>query len=485
MLAVKNSILRNMFSYTPVVLLSAGSQFASVVVFTHLIAADAYGRYALVMALVQVVDILVFGWLRAGEMRFYEAALVRDELAKLYAGTQLVLASACLVLMLVGVPLALWVVPDQALSLALSSGILLLVVRAAAQQAMVRLRMQGDVIRFSLFEILRSLLCLAIPVILALVFDIAEQSLLLGMAGVTLAVLPFTLRTAWVRFNPRMFDRSMLRDCWTFSYPAILGSLLADLVILSDRYLIGLFEDAAAVGVFSAATSIARQSIALLFSVTLLANYPLLIQASERDGRNAARDRLRDNFAALLALCIPATVGVALTARHLTAICLGAEFQEAGGMIPWIVVATFITGVKVHAVDHIFHLEKRTMLLLMVNIPITLGNIVLTAALVPYWGTSGAILASLVAALTGLAATIAVGSRLMILPVPVDTLWRTLLSTAFMAAALTGVTYPETPAGLGTMVATGAVVYTSAGILLNLLGCRSMLVDLIRSAVRP
>ncbi|HYD66569.1 lipopolysaccharide biosynthesis protein, partial [Azospirillum sp.] len=193
----------------------------------------------------------------------------------------------------------------------------------------------------------------------------------------------------------------------------------------------------------------------------------------EREGVESARRRLRENFAIVLALCVPATVGLALTAEHVAVACLGEEYRAAGALMPWLAVAAFLSGVKIHVYDHVFHLKQRTGLLLLLNVPIAVLNVGLNLLLVPSWGIAGAMTAMLASYAGGLVLTICAATWLMPVPVPVDTVWRSLLAAGAMAVALILPAFPLTPAGLAAMVATGVAVYAVVGFALNLLGCRT------------
>jgi len=480
----KANLLGKMLSYSPAVIFSALLQFVTVIVFTHLIDAEAYGRYAIVMVTVQFLDVMLFAWLRIGEMRFHEAKVLEGGKSDFYGNTQIVLVGLNALILCIGIPAALYLVPDEALGAAMVSGLFLLVLKAGVSQLLVRHRLHGQSVRYSLVEIGRSLFSLIVPVVLVVVFGMRDQALLLGAALVFGVILLADLLSATVRFAWRNFDWSSTGTCLRFGVPAVLSVMLADLVALSDRYVIGFFWGEGTVGIYAVASNIARQSIALLFSVTLVVAYPLLMQAMEREGAEQARLRLRDNFAVVLALCIPATVGLALTAEHVTVVCLGEEYRAAGDLIPWMAVAAFISGTKLHVYDHVFHLTKRTGKLLLLNVPIAMLNLVLNLVLVPVGGMQGAIAATLASYAFGLVLTIFVATRLMPVPVPFDAVWRILVGAGAMALVLLVPTYPQTPTGLAVMVAAGMAVYALVGLLLDLLGSRRITVTVMGRLLR-
>lgn len=65
---------RYLLGYLPVQVAQALVGFGSVAVFTRLLPADDYGRYALVIAAMSLTHILVFTWLEAAVARFHARA---------------------------------------------------------------------------------------------------------------------------------------------------------------------------------------------------------------------------------------------------------------------------------------------------------------------------------------------------------------------------------------------------------------------------
>lgn len=468
------TLLGKTLSYAPAVVVPAALQFLTVAVFTHLMGAEAFGRYALVMVSVQIIDIVAFAWLRSGEMRFHQARVIAGSAERLFADTQILLLGLALAILGGGIPAVLGLIPDRALALAMVSGLVFLVLRAALLQALNRHRLAGAAMRYGLIEIGRAVLSFAVAVVLATVLGLEEQALLVGGVVVLAVLLIADLSSVAVRLTGLSVDPATARTLFAFGLPATLAILLADLITLADRYIIGFFWGNEAVGVYAVAGSLARQSVALLFSVTLVAAYPLLMQVFESEGTRPAQRRLRENFAVVLSLALPATVGLALTAGHVAAVCLGGEYRQAGAQIPWIALTAFLGGMKIHVYDHVFHLQKRTGLLLLLSIPVAVLNIGLNVALVPGWGVDGAIAAGLASCAGGLLLTVWAATRLMPVPVPLDTVWRSLLAAGAMAAVLILPDYPKTPAGLGVMVAAGALAYAAVGWMLDLLGCRTV-----------
>ncbi len=93
------TLIKQILIYSPGVLVPALTQLVAIVIFTRMVDPDAYGRYALVVATVHIIDSVCLGWLRIGQLRFYEAENQKNELDQLLATLSLtfVITAACLV----------------------------------------------------------------------------------------------------------------------------------------------------------------------------------------------------------------------------------------------------------------------------------------------------------------------------------------------------------------------------------------------------
>lgn len=477
-----STLIKQVLVYSPGVLVPALTQLLALTVFTRLVDPDAYGRFVLVVSTAHLVEVFTMSWIRIGQMRFYEAENQKNQLASLLATMSL----SFLITLICVVPISiifLMLLPlDSALSNALLVGIGYLILRSAVLQSLARYRTAGKAKRYTIVEIGRALLGFAAAVVLVLAMDRKDIGLLLGITFGYGVVWAFDLREYSKMLIPSYFDKSKLQEIFGYVWPVIIQLTLVQLMTVSDRYMIGFFLDAENVGLYSVGFNVAQNSIGLIFTMIVVASYPLLLKEFEIHGADWARDRIRHNFSLILAVCLPAAVGLAITSDLVATTLLGQKYRDAGtNIIPWIALSTFVAGLRLHVYAHVFPLFKRVDLTLKMMTLVVGTNFVLNAFLIPRIGITGAILATVAADSIGLALYVVVGRRLMPLDFPLRDASRILTATALMAASLAALDFPKSALGLAAAVSVGITVYGFSAFTLDILGARTYLLGLLRN----
>lgn len=470
------TLIGQILRYVPGVIVPAVMQFVAIIVFTRLVDPDAYGRYVLVVSTAHIVDAVCLNWIRVGQLRFYEAENQKNELDRFLATMYItfIITGACIIP--ISIILLLILPLDPALSTAVFAGVGYLLLRAAVLQSLMRYRSAGRATRYTIMEISRSLLGFAAAVALVLSIENKELGLLIGILLGYGIVWAADLRQNLRYFAPRQFDISKLREIFLYLWPVIIQMSLIQLMIVMDRYMIGFFLGTKDVGLYSVSFNIAKHSIGLIFAAIMVAAYPLLLKEFESNGIEWARGQIKRNASIVLAVCLPATAGLAITSGYVAAVMLGKEYQAvATEIIPWIALSTFVTGLRLHVYAHVFQLFKRVDLTLKIMALVVATNFVLNAILIPRMGITGAILATVIADALGLILYILVGRRLMPLELPLRDAWRTLMATAVMSAGIIFLDVPKTALGLTVLVLSGVLIYLVAALLFDVLGARAHL----------
>ena len=160
-------------------------------------------------------------------------------------------------------------------------------------------------------------------------------------------------------------------------------------------------------GLYAVATGIVDRAVTLVFMAVTLGAFPLAIDALERDGVAAARRQLMTNATALLALAVPAVVGIACLARPIADVLVGPDYRAGVvAMMPAIALLSLLRGFTVHYFDHALHLGCRTDLFLFTVGPAAAVSLVLNPLLIPRLGIMGAIHVALTTQALALVSTI-------------------------------------------------------------------------------
>jgi O-antigen/teichoic acid export membrane protein len=453
---------------------------AAIVVYTRLLGADEYGRYALVIAGVGFANKLVFEWLRLALLRFLPAYQDRRQVfsATIAAGFLALMAGTTV---LGGVVLIL--APDDLARRLLLAGIALLCVQAVFDLELERVRIQLLPRRYGLLALSRAVLSLILGVLFVWL-GFGPIGVIAGLCLGMLIALARPLAHSWRHARLELCDWALLGRLCRYGAPLAATSALGVVITSSDRFLIGWLLGEEKVGLYAAAYDLANLSLGLLLTIVNLAAYPLVVRALEEHGAELARHQLVANLTALLAIGLPATIGFAVLARPIANVVLGQEFrQEAAVLMPLIAVAALLRDFKAYYLDLAFHLGRNTVGQMWVTLAAVAVNVGLNLWWIPAFGIVGAAHAAVVAHAMALVLSGLVGRRVFRLPGPDGDTLKVLLASCAMGLVVWQVHDFTGPVALVGQVLGGAAVYGLLLVLLDVAGLRGrMLVGLGRVA---
>lgn len=466
---------RGVWGYLPANVVQGVVGVLTLIVFTRLLSAEDFGRYAIAYAILSLTHVAVFTWLEAAMARFWAAENEGGEgMAAHFAS----LFRALFLLMAAFIPLAgvvIWAMPwATPLKLAIAAGVMGVPIRCIMQLVKERYRAAGEVGKASVLDIATTVGGFGIGVGFAIV-GAGAASPLLGLLIAPLAALPFILPGELKTARGGRIEPQRLRGYAVYGYP-IAASLALTLVLAStDRFLLAAFMDEAAVGAYHAAYSIANRTLDILFIWLGAAGGPALVMALERGGLEKLKEAAREQAAFFVLLGLPAAVGVMLVARPLADVVLGEDLRVAAASVtPLVALAALFSGMTAYYFGQAFTLAKRTRLLLIaMGIPAA-ANIILNLILIPAMGVMGAALATALSLAIGMTATILIGRRFLPLPIP----WKTLGQCAVACGLMAGVVSRLPSHGgfieLILKASVGALVYGVAAYAMDAAGIRGV-----------
>lgn len=473
---------RGVWGYLPANIVQGVVGFLTIVVFTRLLSAEDFGRYALAFSVLALAHVAVFTWVEAAMARFWAAEQTPGGLADLFAS----LYRAAFALTLVFLPLAaaaLWLWPgDAPLKIAVAAGLAGVPVRCLAQLAQERYRAAGEVARAATFDMVRTIGAFVIGVGFALA-GAGAASPLLGLLLAPLACLPFVLPRELAFARDGRADPARLRGYLGYGYPIAASLALALVLSSTDRFLLAAFLDAGAVGAYHAGYSLANRTLDVMFIWLGAAGGPALVMALERGGRQALREAAREQAATFVLIALPAAAGLALVARPLAEVMIGQDLRETAATItPWIALGALLAGVTTYYFHQAFTLGRRTGWLLAAMAVPAGANVALNLLLIPAFGVLGAAWATAASFALGLLASVGMGRRIMPMPAPWDALWRCGAATLVMALAVHRLPALGGFAELALKAGVGAILYAAVALALNAAGVRDVAARLFHTA---
>ncbi|HXG45159.1 MAG TPA: lipopolysaccharide biosynthesis protein [Gemmatimonadales bacterium] len=447
--------------------------FAGIALLTRLLEPEEYGRYALLVATVAVVNAVGFQWLRSGARRFLAAYHGQREelLPALGAGY----AAVFLGIAVVTLAFALWL--DERAWLA-PSGLALALLLAQTWYELNAEFVLADVnpVRYGAAGLTRAAVFVTLAALLASAGLGASGVLLAAIAGYALPGAGLTL-FYWRGLRRLAPSRPVLRTLTAYGIPLTASYGLQFVMDFGDRLLLGWLRDPAAVGVYAVAYDLTQQTLNILLIVVNLAAVPLAVQALETGGAAAATARLRQQAVLLALLGIPGAVGFGVLAPEIGATLLGREFSAAAArLVPVIAIGAFCCGFKAFYFDLAFQLAKDTRPLVWIGAVGAALNVGLNLLLIPRHGPLGAAWATAITFGVAVGLSARLGLRRFHLPLPWwdwgKIAFITLLMVVVVRFAARG---PATGVALALPLASGLVTVAAGAIALDVGGVRQWL----------
>lgn len=477
---------RNAAIYGGALLLPRLAAFVALIVFSRLLEPSEYGYFALFVITAELMNAVFFNWIRLAFLRFYPEYQENGEVS--------VLRRACL--SITGVALALslpiaaamsWiVVPERWLAFL---GLLACITLA---NGVVRLRLgelqaQQRSLPYFGIEIARATLSLVFSLALILIAGPHFEALCTGFVAANLGValvclVPFARDLAHLTVH-----RPLVTAIVTYAGPIVVTTALSSLIPLTERYVIQFVAGPAAVGVYAAAQNLVQQPINMIASSVALAAFPMVMRSADVEGSAAARARLGEVGALLLALLLPAAAGIFLLRGELASTLLGEQFRaEATILMPWVAVTAILANLKYHYFDLAFHVTRRLLVAVATLFPATLLTAPAIYLFLKLWGLEGAAAGSCLAFAVTLVSSWLPGRQLLAVPHAFSEVGRIIASVGVMVAVLWVTPPMHGLAGLILQIMAGGTAYAMAALALNVLDSRHFVTaSLARLSAKP
>jgi O-antigen/teichoic acid export membrane protein len=406
---------------------SAAFGLLNVIVFTRLFAPDQYGVYVLGFGFATAASTFMNSWLRLPIMREQARGDGTDVRGIILPGFFL---SALLAP--VGYLVASWSglegpAATAAVGLALSLGFF------EIGQEILRARLQA-------LTLLRATMIRAVLVpVLGIAFTRVGTSGVLLITSSALAYLIAALaltRQIW-RGTMVKFDRERL---WSFAsngLPLTVSMTLLALSSVIDRFIIAYVSGTGHTGQYTAGVDLVRQALIIPAVSASAAFVPLAVQILANRGRDAVRAHLEECFEFLLAIVLPACLGLAVVAPHVANVVLGPEFRSlAAEVMPIASIAVIFQVLSYQYLHTSFLLSNRNAFYLLNTGSVLALNVVVSYLLIVWFGPVGAAWARLVSELFGFASALALTRWAFPLPLPFRPLARVLTAAIVMAVVV-------------------------------------------------
>lgn len=249
---------------------------------------------------------------------------------------------------------------------------------------------------YAAFSIARIVLGPILGVSFALFFAESALSVIWGYSTATaLTLIPLVIVNLPSDAKVSRFSGMLARKITVFGLPLLASSLLAWLLGISDRYIIGIFKGSEQIAIYSLAYSLSNQPLNLIYGLVALTGWPLVVNAWEQQGQKPAQDVISRLIRLYLLFALPTVAALWLVAKPALRLVATPEYHAGFSVVPFVAFGTFIFGMqRLLSTGPLLH--KVTHLSLLATLLATVLNIGLNILLVPKYGYPAAAVVTLV-----------------------------------------------------------------------------------------
>jgi O-antigen/teichoic acid export membrane protein len=462
-------------------LINTAFNFAIGLLVAKFLGPDQFGRFALALAVGMLIQTTTVEWIRLVAIRFYSERSRADEpelratLDVTFAIIAVALAALTIIVMLSG---AHFVLSNTLIGLAVAASIANGLFDY--HTALIRARFLDRVYLRLIFS--KNVLSLVLTIGGAFLYG----SAVVALAGACLSIsgsLVFARAALSDRdARPHLADLKRAIEYARYSLPIVGANILYLAIALVNRALVTHHFGFAETGQFSLAFDIGTRLIAAVGSGLDVLLFQIAVRADELHGPEHGRAQVAANMAIVIAILLPAAVGLWLTLPSLELLVVPEQFRGPfGHYLEMLLLGMFCFGLMNYAINPIFQIGKATRPLIACALIACITNAVLIMVLPSAPDASNIAMAQAGAFTVAMLALIAYATRLH----PVWPRARDILLTIIGAGVMAAIVTPMRawPPGIATLlaqIAVGGVIYLCFVLAFDIAHLRSHALQILR-----
>lgn len=375
--------------YFPVRLVPALTSLITVPLFTRLIEPADYGNFYLITSATALTATFATAWITGSVVRFYWPLRKEGKLDH-YVATTVWSAAVSLLTAATLVGIAILVLADR-----LPDGLAALAPIACASLAfnytvnvlLQVLRASNRSTQYAVLAVASSILATALSVYFVAGPRLGAFGILAGVALGNMLLLPFGLKAVRAEgsLSPRNFDRSVLSEFTSYGFPLVPAAISTWLLVMADRYVIGIFRTTAEVGLYSTAYGLGDKIMNLIILPLTIAIAPVMVQTFEQQGQAMAQ-KVQTQFTRYFAMAtFPLLFGMAAAGKDFMTVFTGEAYRAAYPILAIVAASVLMNGLTQIAGNGLA-LHKKSKIMMRNALTAALFNVGANLLLVPRFG---------------------------------------------------------------------------------------------------
>lgn len=449
--------------------------FAALSIYTHLLSPEEYGLYTLIFTGVVFLHNVIFNWLSSGTLRYWSSSSYTDsQFTNTLAIAYTKITSIIFILVFIGVALnwgtekVLWIISAYLFLISLALFTITQNIYSASIQPN----------HYAFLTITYSILALAFGSLLSYL-GYGASGIIFGIAIGTFIPAIFVFKGIWLPLNKKEFNPVLLKKLLIYGLPLAAAALVEEVTKVTDRFMLAGIRGKSDAGLYAVGYDLSGNSILMIMAAINVAAYPVIIKLLDSEGTEAAIKYFRKYIVLLLAVSIPAVIGLNLVGPNLVHLLIDSEYQKSViFLLPWITMAIFLMGLQVFYFDLAFQLGQKTIASVKIAVLIAIVNIVINYHLIPEMGIQGAAIATIASFAVGCILSAYFGRKYFSLPFPLKDILKIVTSTIVMFICLNYVTNYQGWGWLFIQLIIGLISYIFMMLFFNILNSREVMTKL-------
>ncbi|TSC95189.1 MAG: multi antimicrobial extrusion protein MatE [Parcubacteria group bacterium Licking1014_1] len=367
---------------------------------TKAIGAAGYGIWSQILITVGLLTPFIMLNLTAAAIRFLPAEKDNKKVAKgiftVIFATLFVSIFFALVLFLFSDSFANILLREPSASFFIKLTSVLLILEALSQISLESFRIFGQIKKYSILTILQTILETGLVAVLVS-SDFGLFGALVALLLVRIIILSFSLHSIISHIGFAAPDFSVLRLYLTFGLPFLPMGLFDTLINSSDRYIIGFFKGAAAVGIYSATYSIGLLAVVFIFPIAYILS-PTIFKFFDEGQIDKVKIYLSYSLKYFLLFSIPSVFGLTILAKTILKTLATSEFVLSNSMfiVMWVALSSIFYGAQA-IYGQVIMIQKKTIFFIFAFGVGMAANLILNIIFVPYFGVLAAAVNTVIA----------------------------------------------------------------------------------------
>lgn len=430
--------------YIPGYLIPGAVNLCAIPIYSRLFNPQEYGNYILILNAAIILSSVITGWISTSTVRFYEKYRLKSRLEEFENGIikiTLLIIILCLFVIIILMYLAFQIIPPSAYLL-FFFGLTLVFSSCIYDVLMSVLIAKRNINIYSGIKIGESVTTLLMSLILIVQLKFHIEGVLIAniLSKNFFSLLLFKYSSMKISIENSSFLYELFIELANYGFPLIFVNLSSWLILISDRYVIGILRNSYEVGIYSAGCMLVEQSILFIVILISLVSNPITFSIWEHKGAIAAKVFLEKIGRYYLIICFPATIGMSFLARKFMAIIVAPEYFEGYKVIPIIALSFFLIGLT-NRYSTVLTLYKKTNIIMYSNFISLILNFGLNVLFVPKYGYIAAAFTTLAACALDLLLKIFSSRRYLIWKFPFKSLLNISFASSIMCISILKCTY--------------------------------------------